>query len=328
VVVYDKIRLSLPQEGSMSEQAGIELFSLQKTEMGLGAWSWGDRSFWHYGHGYTDEDIAAAFVISLAAGISLVDTAEVYGGGRSEQILGQLIKNAGKPVAVATKFFPWPYRFTSKGVVRALRRSLERLELKQVDLYQLHWPSPIVPFNLHIDGLALTVKEGLAKNVGVSNYNLDQTVRAAKILARHGVPLASNQVEYSLLERSIEKNGLLDRCKEIGIRVIAYSPLAKGMLTGKYTLESPPPAPRDRRYASILENLPSLIGLLKEVGQAHGEKTPGQVALNWVMCKGALPIPGAKTADQATENVGALGWRLTPEEVKTLDDASDTLMTE
>src|SRR5512140_673397 len=102
----------------MSEQASIETISLQKIEMGLGAWSWGDRSFWHYGHGYTDEDIAAAFGVTLAAGVNLVDTAEVYGAGRSERILGQLIKNAGKPVMVATKFFPIPYRLTAKSVVR------------------------------------------------------------------------------------------------------------------------------------------------------------------------------------------------------------------
>jgi aryl-alcohol dehydrogenase-like predicted oxidoreductase len=296
--------------------------------MGLGAWSWGDRSFWHYGHGYTDEDIAAAFGVSVSAGIRLIDTAEVYGAGHSERIVGRLIHESPIPLAVATKFFPLPYRFTRRSVVRALRGSLERLGLEQVDLYQLHWPSPLVPFNTHLDGLAMTVQAGLAKQVGVSNYSLDQTIRASKVLGREGVSLASNQVDYSLLERRVEKTGLLDHCKEKGIRLIAYSPLGKGLLTGKYTLEAPPPEPRGRRYAGILSRLPALINLLKEVGLGHGDKTPAQVALNWVICKGALPIPGAKTAAQATENVGALGWRLTPAEVQALDDASDKLYAE
>jgi len=309
----------------MSEQPVDGGFSLQKTEMGLGAWAWGDRSFWHYGHGYTDDDIAAAFGVSLAAGVHLVDTAEIYGAGRSERILGQLIKNAGKTVFVATKFFPLPYRISPNSVVRALRGSLERLELENVDLYQLHWPSPLVPVETYVEGLVLVVQAGLAKSVGVSNYNIDQMKRASKVLARHGFSLAANQVEYNLLERSVEKNGLLDYCKQTGVRLIAYSPLAKGVLTGKYTLEFPPPQPRGRKYAPILKALPSLISLMREIGKAHGDKNAGQVALNWVMCKGGLPIPGAKTADQAEQNVGALGWRLSPEDVKTLDDASDQL---
>ncbi len=121
---------------------------------------------------------------------------------------------------------------------------------------------------------------------------------------------------------------MLERCKETGVRLIGYSPLAKGVLTGKYSLESPPPEPRGRRYASLLQNLPPLIGLLKEIGTAHGEKTPGQVALNWTVCKGALPIPGAKTADQAEQNVGAIGWRLSPEEIKALDEASDKVLSD
>ncbi len=310
----------------MSEQSADATFSLQKVEMGLGAWSWGDRHFWHYGHGYTDKDIAAAFGVSVAAGVTLIDTAEVYGAGRSERITGELIRNAGQPVQVATKFFPLPYRFTVKSVLRALRGSLERLGLENVELYQIHWPSPIINNDVYMEGLAAAVKEGLAQYVGVSNFNLSQMEQATKVLAKHGIPLASNQVEYSLLDRTVEKNGLLDRCKEIGIRLIAYSPLAKGMLTGKYTLEAPPPEPRGRRYAPVLNDLPSLLGLMDEIGKAHGEKTLSQVALNWVICKGALPIPGAKTADQASQNVGAVGWRLTAEEVKRLDDASNNLL--
>ncbi|NTV38068.1 MAG: aldo/keto reductase, partial [Anaerolineales bacterium] len=143
------------------------------------------------------------------------------------------------------------------------------------------------------------------------------------VLAKYDIPLASNQVEYHLLDRHVEKNGLLDRCKETGVRLIAYSPLAMGLLTGKYTPENPPPGVRGRKYASILPDLPGLIALLTEIGQGHNERTPGQVEMNWVICKGALPIPGAKTAKQAEQNLGALGWKLTADEVKALDDASE-----
>ena len=310
----------------MSEQPASEARFLKDTEMGLGAWAWGDRIFWHYGHGYTDDDIAAAFQTSLAAGVNLVDTAEIYGSGRSERLLGKFIKNAGQTIVVATKFFPVPYRFTKNSVVRALRGSLERLGLEHVDLYQLHWPSPVIPIETYVEGLALAVKSGLALNVGVSNYNIDQMERASKVLAKHGIQLASNQVEYNLLERKIERNGLLDRCKEMDVRLIAYSPLAMGMLTGKYTTETPPPGPRGRKYTAILKELPMLLALMSEIGKSHGEKTPAQVALNWVICKGALPIPGAKTAKQAEQNVGAIGWRLTPEEIKALEEASDKIV--
>ncbi|HTX93008.1 MAG TPA: aldo/keto reductase [Anaerolineales bacterium] len=309
----------------MSAQPAKELDFLQTAEMGLGAWAWGDRIFWHYGHGYTDDDIAEAFRTALAAGINLVDTAEIYGSGRSELLLGKFIKETEQPVVVATKFFPIPYRFTRNSVVRALRGSLDRLGLERVYLYQLHWPSPVVPIETYVEGLALAVKEGLTRRVGVSNYNIDQMQRASKVLAKYDLPLASNQVEYHLLDRSVERSGLLDRCKETGVRLIAYSPLAMGLLTGKYSVETPPPGPRGRKYASVLKDLPTLISLMTEIGKGHGEKTPGQVALNWVICKGGLPIPGAKTKRQAEQNVGAAGWRLTPEEVQALDAASDKI---
>ena len=139
------------------------------------------------------------------------------------------------------------------------------------------------------------------------------------------MPLASNQVEYSLLDRRIEKNGLLDYCLKNDITVIAYSPLAKGMVTGKYGPDNPPPGPRKRMYPpEKLQRAQPLIDLLKEIGTIR-EKTPAQVALNWTICKGTVPIPGAKNARQAADNLGAMGWRLTSEEVAALDEASQVL---
>jgi len=309
----------------MPGRAVIETNFLDNIEIGLGAWAWGDRLFWQYGHGYTDEDIAEAFRTSLAAGVNLVDTAEVYGSGRSEHLLGQFIKNTDQSVLVATKFFPVPYRFTKKSVVLALRGSLERLGLERVDLYQLHWPSPVLPNEMFVEGLALAVQEGLTRAVGVSNYEINQMQMAQNILSKHGISLTSNQVEYNLLERRVEKSGLLDRCKETGVRLIAYSPLAMGMLTGKYTTENLPPGARGRKYAAYMRDLPALIARLTEIGENHGGKTPAQVALNWVISKGALPIPGAKTGKQAEQNLGAIGWRLTPVEIQALDLASEKI---
>jgi len=179
-----------------------------------------------------------------------------------------------------------------------------------------------------MEALAKAVEEGLTCAVGVSNYTPSQTVRAHATLARYGIPLASNQVEYSLLERKPETSGLVKVCRDLGVTVIAYSPIAKGMLTGKYTPDNVPSGMRGRMYKrEYLSKIQPLIGLLNEIGQAHGvansAKTPSQVSLNWLICKGAVPIPGAKNLRQAQENLGALGWRLTDEEVARLDEMSD-----
>jgi aryl-alcohol dehydrogenase-like predicted oxidoreductase len=296
---------------------------LQNTEMGLGAWAWGDRIFWNYGRGYTDNDIAAAFQISLTNGVNFVDTAEVYGSGRSEILLGQFLKNTTLPVLVATKFMPFPWRWGKRNLLNALKRSHERLGISRVDLYQIHWPIPPFPVEKWAEALAEAVEIGLTRAVGVSNYDKNQMLRSYSVLSKYNIPLASNQVEYNLLNRKVEKNGLLDCCNEIGVRLIAYSPLAKGLLTGKYTPENPPPGARGRLSGDLLKEIQPLLSIMQEIGSGHNNKTTGQVALNWVICKGGLPIPGAKTGNQALQNVGALGWRLTNDEIKALDNASD-----
>jgi aryl-alcohol dehydrogenase-like predicted oxidoreductase len=183
----------------------------------------------------------------------------------------------------------------------------------------------VIPYDIYVEGLAMAFTTGLTRAVGVSNFDMKQMQRAANILSNHGIQLASNQVEYSLLERRAERSGLLNRCRETDVRMIAYSPLAKGILTGKYNSDNPPPGPRGRKYATLLKELPPLIALLEEIGTGHGGKNPAQVALNWIICKGGLPIPGAKTAKQAEQNVGALGWHLTPEEIRALDMGSDKI---
>jgi len=173
-----------------------------------------------------------------------------------------------------------------------------------------------------MDGLARTVEKGLSRSVGVSNFNQRQMARAVQALHARGIPLASNQVAFSLLNRSPERDGVLASCLALNVTLIAYSPLAMGMLSGKYTEDNPPPGIRGRRYPpSRLRAMAPLIEALRRIGQSR-DRTPSQVALNWVICKGAIPIPGAKNALQAEENAGALGWRLSADEVAELDDVS------
>jgi aryl-alcohol dehydrogenase-like predicted oxidoreductase len=299
---------------------------LHAVEMGLGAWQWGDRVMWQYGRTHSDEDIQKAFEASLQEGIRFIDTAEVYGSGRSERLLGQFLKAIDQPVLVATKFFPMPWRLTKNTVPTALQHSLERIGAESVDLYQIHWPSPLLSVDRMMEGMSICVEKGWTRTVGVSNFNATQMMTAYSALARHNIPLAANQVHYSLLRREVEKNGLLARCQELGVRLIAYSPLEMGLLSGKYSAENPPAGARGAQYASLLKKLPPLLRVMTAIGQDHGGKSNAQVALNWTICKGTLPIPGAKNESQALQNAGALGWRLTDEEVARLDEMSDEVL--
>ncbi len=308
-------------------EVSTETRFLHAIEMGLGAWQWGDRIFWQYGQTHTDQDIREAFDTALEHGVRFIDTAEVYGSGRSERLLGQFLKATEQPVLVATKFFPFPWRMLKDAPVRALKSSLARMELESVDLYQVHWPG-LFSVERTIEGMALCVKAGLTRTVGISNFDQSQMMMAYSTLARHNISLASNQVHYSLLNRTIEKNGLLARCKELGVRLIAYSPLEMGMLTGKYTAENPPKGSRSIQYASLINKIAPLLKTMTEIGQNHGGKSNAQVALNWCICKGALVIPGSKNAKQALQNTGGAGWKLTDDDVAQLDQASDLVLSE
>ncbi len=293
--------------------------------LGLGTWQWGDKMVWGYGSGYNDADLTAAFQASLQAGVTFFDTAEMYGFGRSERLLGECIRQTSQPVVVATKFMPLPHRLRGAELLKALRGSLARLGLDRVDLYQIHWPFPPAPIETWADALADAVEAGLTRAVGVSNYNEDQMRRAHEMLYRRGVPLASNQIEFSLIQRKPETSGLLAACRELNVTPIAYSPLGQGLLTGKYTPDHAPAGARGRKYSrNKLAAIQPLVALLRQIGDAHG-KTPAQVALAWTVAKGSVPIPGAKNVTQAASNAAALGLRLTPNEVDLLDRTSARL---
>lgn len=307
---------------------------LEVTKLGIGAWSWGDTTFWN-DFSWDDRKMKAAnaaFNASVNAGITFFDTAEVYGSKlslgaeNSESLLGRFIKERKQTdstdIVVATKFAALPWRLGRGSVVSALKDSLNRLGLSSVDVYQLHWPG-VWGNGGYIDGLGDAVEKGLVKAVGVSNYNEQRLRNAYAQLQKRGIPLASNQVNYSLIYRAPDENGVKAACDELGITLIAYSPIGQGVLSGKYTPENPPSGPRGQIYnKEFLTNVKPLLERLKEIGANYG-KTSIQVALNWLIAQGnVVPIPGAKTAEQAQEFAGALGWTLTEEEVKELRETA------
>ena len=292
-------------------------------ELGTGTWSWGDRLVWGYGDGYAENDVREAFEESLAGGIRFFDTAEIYGQGRSESILGQLMAEHQEQILIATKMMPYPWRIFHSSLQKALKNSLSRLQIPKVSLYQMHFPIPPVRVETWMDRMAELFDAGMVEAIGVSNYTLPQTIAANERLKKHGIKLASNQVEYHLLDRHIEADGLVDYCSEEGIKIIAYSPLAMGLLTGKYTPQNPPRGTRSTRFSrDYLEKIQPLLKKMVRIGNDHDGKTAGQVALNWLIQKQVLPIPGAKNAAQASQNTGALGWQLKQFEMEELEELS------
>ncbi len=299
------------------DRVALGASGLRVSRVGVGTNSWGSNT-------RPDPALRTTFDAAVGAGIDFFDTAEVYTLGGSERTLGEFLPTADPRPAVATKFFPYPWRFHQSSLTAALRASLARLKMAPVDLYLIHFPLPPVAIETWMDALAEAKRAGLVRAVGVSNYSAAQMRTAQAALAARGIALACNEVEYSLLKRDVEQSGLLALCRELDVTPIAYRPLASGLLTGKYTRDNPPGGWRRLAFSrTYLDTIQPLIALLRRIGEARGGKTSSQVALNWLVCKGALPIPGAKSVRQAHENAGALGWRLTDEEIAALDRASE-----
>ncbi len=300
--------------------------------LGLGTWSWGDSLFWQYGSAYGADEVRAAFNTSLAAGVNFFDTAEIYGLGKSEELIGQFMQampsGSNTSIAIATKYMPLPWRFSAQSVADALTASLKRLKRSSVTLYQVHWPFDFfMGQKTLMNALADEVEQGRIKTIGVSNYSAKQMREAHSYLAQRGIPLAVNQVQYSLLHRNIETNGVREAAQNLEMTILAYSPLAQGLLTGKYTVASDlqPAGARklDPKFNKKgLQKIEPVLAALQSIGDAHG-KTQVQVALNWLICQGnVVPIPGAKNAQQAEQNAGALGWEITEAECEQLNNVS------
>lgn len=316
---------AVPSAGPTPTPRTLGGSGLEVSEVGIGCWSWGDRQFWNDGSwdaGNADR-AQQAFEGAMASGMTWFDTAEVYGTKQfgaedSEALLGRFIREHGgaERAVVATKFAALPWRFGPASVVAACKGSLERLGVDQLDLYQLHWPGLWGNVG-YIDGLAACVNEGLTKSVGCSNYSAKRVREAHAQLAKQGVPLASNQVQYNILYRAPEANGVLDACRDLGVAVVAYCPLSQGVLTGKYDKANRPSGPRAVSYTeTFFEEAEPLFQVMGELAEKYG-KTRAQIAIRWLLDIDPLviPIPGAKTAEQVEEFRGAFGWELDEGEV-------------
>ncbi|KAL1522266.1 hypothetical protein AB1Y20_017260 [Prymnesium parvum] len=295
--------------------------------LGLGAWAWGDTLFWGYDE-KNDAQLAEVFDYAVEQGVRFFDTAEVYGLGRSETLLGKFCaaNPAAADVQIATKFAALPWRTKAADVVEAAKRSTARLG-RPIDLYQVHFPNAWAN-ERYWDGLAACVDDGLVRAAGVSNYGKEALRACHAKLAERGVKLVSNQVQLSLIYPYPLLNGLCAACDELDVQVLAYSPLGLGLLTGKYELpDKLPDGPRrDLAKAYLADpNFGKLIESLRAVGGAHDGASPAAVSLAWCIAKGACVIPGARTRTQAASNVAAAKLRLSEAEVARLDAAAAAL---
>jgi aryl-alcohol dehydrogenase-like predicted oxidoreductase len=304
--------------------------SLFVPRLGIGAMTWGDPSLIPrfnparigYGLAGSKEEQQRAVDESIAAGVNFIDTASMYGKGASEIQVEELTR--GKDVVIATKF-PSSFRPWVDNLPKDLDDSLARLGRQAIDLYQMHYPFRWLSISKMMNEMADAAEAGKIKAVGVSNFSAKQMREAHALLAKRGIPLASNQVEYSLLHRQPEVDGVLDACRELGVTLIAYMPLAMGALTGKYTAAKRPAGLR--RFMGLfrgskLAAVITVVNLLHEIGERHG-KSPAQVALRWLLeQENVLPIPGAKNGEQAAHNAGALSFVLTTTEVEVISQAT------
>jgi len=279
--------------------------------IGLGCWQFGSGE-WGYGKEYADREAGAIVNRALDLGINLIDTAEIYGLGRSESIVGRAIATRRDEVFLATKILPV---FPIASVVRRRAEgSARRLGVSKLDLYQLHFPNPVIPISRAMAGMRSLQRTGLVGHVGVSNYSLKGWHAAEKAL---GSPVLSNQVQFSLVRRK-PLDALVPYAQQAGRLVIAYSPLAQGFLSGRYDATHPPTGTVRRRNSLFnpanLDRGARLIEALREIGKAHGA-TPSQVALAWLIrIPNVVAIPGASRVSQVEENAAAADLALSDDE--------------
>ncbi len=255
---------------------------------------------WTYGK--NNEPVTKAYHAYLDADLNFIDTAEIYGFGKSERLLGECIKQDARPAVIASKYMPLP----THQFMKALDGSLARLGVQTIDLYYIHFPLGNV--EKLMDLMAQAVREGKVRAVGVSNYSAEQMRRAAARLARYDIPLAANQVQYNLMHRQPEVNGVLDACRELNVSLVAYRPLGGGLFT---------------KGKAVPKQQAALQTTLTTIAQQRG-KSISQVALNWLLHgdEHVIPIPGASSAAHALENADTLTWSLSDEEFAAIDKVS------
>ena len=300
-------------------------------QMGCGTWAWGNRLLWGYQESM-DSQLQEVFNLCVSKGVTLFDTGDSYGtgklNGQSEKLLGKFEREYSgvnkNNICLATKLAAYPWRLTRRSMVAAGKASAQRMG--RVDLAQMHWSTanyfPWQEWQL-LDGLADLYEQGLVKGVGLSNYGTKRLKKVHKKFSDRGIPIATLQVQYSLLSTyPVTDLGIKETCDELGIKLIAYSPLCLGILTGKYTEPSTyPKGLRGLLFKRLVPEAQSLLNCLNAIAQ-YRNKTMSQVAINWCIAKGTIPIPGAKNIQQARENIAAQDWQLEAGEVAELDRAA------
>jgi aryl-alcohol dehydrogenase-like predicted oxidoreductase len=290
--------------------------------IGLGTWQFGSRE-WGYGADYDEREAAAIVRRALELGVTLFDTAEIYGFGRSERILGGALRSAGvdpEQVVIATKMFP--VLPVAPVVEQRAVASADRLGVRRIGLYQVHQPNPVVRDGTTMRGMRALRSVGLVDQIGVSNYSLERWQAAEAAL---GAPVLSNQVQYSLAHAGPEAD-LVPYARRERRLVIAWSPLAQGLLSGRYDERNRPVSGvRSLNPLFLPENLRRagpLIELLREVADAH-QVGCAQVALAWLVRHGCVAaIPGASSVEQLERNVAAADLVLTADETTALTEAA------
>ncbi|MDQ1533471.1 MAG: hypothetical protein QOF28_1232, partial [Actinomycetota bacterium] len=298
----------------------IEVNGTRLSVIGLGTWQFGSKE-WAYGHDYAKNEAGRILQRALDLGINLVDSAEIYGRGESERIVGRFLEGRRNEAFVASKVLP--IMPTARYVERHGRASAARLGIDTIDLYQIHWPNPVIPISQQMQGMHRLQDAGVINSVGVSNFSLGRW-KAAEVAL--GSPVLSNQVQYSLAARKPDAD-LVPYAQENDRIVIAYSPLAMGLLSGRYDADHPPKGSARLNNTLFLpdnlERARPLITAVREIAARH-DATPAQVALAWVVHHGnVVAIPGASSVAQLEANAAAADLELSSDDMSRLTRASD-----
>jgi aryl-alcohol dehydrogenase-like predicted oxidoreductase len=298
----------------------VDVGGARLSVIGLGTWQFGSRE-WGYGQGYAQGEAGRIVERALDLGINLLDTAEIYGFGSSERIVGRAISGRRDEAFIATKLFP----VAPMGQVIEWRErgSARRLGIETIDLYQIHQPNPVVPIRAQMNGMRRLVADGRVRHVGVSNFSLDRWQAAE---AAFGGPVLSNQVRFSLVDRRPLED-LIPWATATERLVIAYSPLGQGLLSARYDEgHSPTGGVRTMNPLFLPQNLArakNLLDALREIAKSH-QATPAQVALAWVIRRtNVVAIPGASSVEQLERNAAAADLELSDGENSQLTTAAN-----
>lgn len=298
-------------------------------KIAMGVWAWGDAGKYGnvFGNRMEQDDFKPVFDAAMKNGFNLWDTAAVYAMGASEEILGAFIKNIKREdILISTKFTPQIANTNVPPETAAqemFNGSKKRLNIENADIYWIHNPADVERWTSAVIPLA---KSGQIKSIGVSNHNLAELKRAAEILGAADLKISGVQNHFSLLNRSSEKSGILDYCKENGITFYAYMVLEQGALSGKYDTSHPFPEGSERAqvYNGRLGQLENVISALKDVGEKHGMNIP-QTATAWAIAKGTLPIIGVTKVSHVEDAAKAAEAALTTDEIAYLERTADTI---